>query len=93
MTSVPPSPIGSNIFPFLSISKVTASSSELLLSSVLNLHNRHWNRVPFVVQWISGENLRRYAEKANVALGQLVFEDCAYVWRSVHLHPGGLAMI
>ena len=54
--TVPQSHIWSDIF--LSFLNVTASSSELLLSSALNLHNRHWNRVPFVVQWISGENLR-----------------------------------
>ena len=60
--TVPPRHIWSDIFLFLSISKVAASSSELLLSSVLNFHNRHRNHVPFVVQWISGENLGRYAE-------------------------------
>ena len=35
------------------------------------------HRVPFVVLWISGENLRIYAEKMDVALGHLVFEGCA----------------
>ena len=51
-----------------------------------NFHHSHWNRVLLVVLWIiSGENLRRYAEKTDVALGHLVFEGCAFVLE-VHYH-------
>ena len=87
--TVPPSHNWSDIF--LSFLNVTASSSELLLSSALNLHNRHWNRVLFVVQWFSGENLR--SREDGCALAQLVFEGCAYILilelPFVHLHSWG----